>query len=86
MLLELWQAWCFDHFPVPVTDHPLSEEPFPIVQPELPLIQFHSISLCPIAGQQREISTSSSPAPLKEVVDCDDITPWASLLQAEQAK
>ena len=60
MLLELWQVWCHDHFteePVPVTNHPLSEEPFPNVQSELPLVQPHSISSCPVAGHQREIST-----------------------------
>ena len=60
MFVELWQAWCHDHIPgepVPVTDHPLSEEPFPNVQSELPLMQFHSISSCPAADhQRREIS------------------------------
>ncbi|KAK4806146.1 hypothetical protein QYF61_001069 [Mycteria americana] len=84
------QAWCRDHFPgepVPVTDHPLSEEPFPYVQSELPLTQLHSISPCPIAGHQREeISTSPSAAPLEEAVGCDEVTPQPSLLQAEQAK
>jgi len=36
-LLELWQAQCHDRFPgdpVPVPDHPLSEVPFPDIQPE----------------------------------------------------
>ncbi|KAK4807107.1 hypothetical protein QYF61_018448 [Mycteria americana] len=84
------KAWCRDHFPgepVPVTDHPLSEEPFPNVQSELPLRQLHSISSCPIAGHQREeISTSPSPAPHEEVVDCNEVTPQPSLLQAEEAK
>ncbi|KAK4818862.1 hypothetical protein QYF61_020081 [Mycteria americana] len=77
MLLELWQAWCRDHFPgepVPVTDHPPSEEPFPNVQSELPLMQLHSISSCPIADHQREeISTSPSVDPLEEVVDCNEV-------------
>ena len=44
-LLELWQAWCRDHLPgepVPVTNHPLSEEPFPNVQSEFPLTQLRS--------------------------------------------
>ncbi|KAK4806763.1 hypothetical protein QYF61_005559 [Mycteria americana] len=84
------QAWCRDHFPgepVPVIDHPLSEEPFPNVQSELPPTQLHSISSCPIAGHQREeISTSPSTAPLEEVVDCNEVTPQPSLLQAEQTK
>ena len=49
-LLELRQAWCHDHFPgepFPVTDHPLSKEPFPNVQSELHLTPSHAISLCP---------------------------------------
>ena len=66
---------------------PLSEEPFPKVQSELPLTQLHSICLCPIIGHQREeISTSPYTALLEEVVDCDAITPQPSLLQAEQAR
>jgi len=65
--------------PVPGTDHPLSEEPFPDVQPELPLMQLHSVSRCLITGHQREeISTSPSAASLEEVVDCDEVTPQAS--------
>lgn len=34
MLFERWQVWCRGHpgESVPVTDHPLSEEPFPNVQ------------------------------------------------------
>lgn len=59
--LELWQAWCCDHFhrqPVPVTDHPLSEEPFPNAQSELPLTPLHCIFLhFLISAHQREIST-----------------------------
>lgn len=38
--LELWQAWCRDHFPgetVPVTNHPLREELFSNAQSELEL-------------------------------------------------
>jgi len=49
-------------------------------------MQFHSLSLCPIAGPQREISASQSAAPLEEVVDCDEVTPQPIPLQAEQAK
>jgi len=70
-----------------MTSHSLREEPFPSVQSELPLMQLHSISLCPFAGHQREmISSSSVTAPFEEVVDCDEVTPQPSLLQAEQAK
>jgi len=46
-------AWCHDNFPgepVPVTDHLLSEEPFPNVQSELPLTQLPIISSCPVTG------------------------------------
>lgn len=56
-LLELLQAWCYNHFTgeqVPLTGNPLSEEPFPHVHSELPLMLLHSISLCPAAGQQRD--------------------------------
>ncbi|KAK4825531.1 LOW QUALITY PROTEIN: hypothetical protein QYF61_000108 [Mycteria americana] len=71
-------AWCCDQFPgepVAVTDHPLSEEPFPNALSELALTQLHSISSCPIAGHQREeISTSPSAAPYEEVVDCHEVT------------
>ena len=38
-LLELWQAWCCDHFPgdpAAVPSQPLSKEPFPAIQPEPP--------------------------------------------------
>ena len=57
-----------------MTDHPLSEEPFPDFQPEIPLAQLHSIPSCPIAGHQREeISTSISADPLEEFVDCDEV-------------
>lgn len=70
MLSELLTGLVPNHFPedpVPVTDQPLSEEPFPDVQPECPLMQLHSISLCPVAGQQREESTCPSPAPLRHL-------------------
>ena len=89
-LLELQQVWCHDRFPeesVPVTNHPLSEEPVPNVQSELPLTQLHSISLCPITGHQREgISICPSAASLKGSVDFHKVTPQPSLLQAEQTK
>lgn len=55
-LLEPCQAWCCHHFPgwpVPVTDHPVSEEHFLNVQPELSLMELHSIFLYPIVGHQR---------------------------------
>lgn len=45
-----------------VTNHSLREEPSPGVQSELPSMQLHSISSYPVAGHQREISTSSSSA------------------------
>ena len=77
-LLELRQVWCRDHFsgdPVPVTDHPPREEPFPHVQYELPLTQLHPVSSWPIAGHQREeISTFPSAACLEDFVDCDEVT------------
>jgi len=68
-----------------VTNHPFSEEPFLNVQSELPLTQLHSIPSCPATGDEREeISNSSSTAPLEEGVDCNEVTPQPSLLQAEQ--
>jgi len=90
MLLKLWQAWCHDHFPgeaVPVTGHPLSEDPFANIQSELLPRQLHSISSCPMAGNQTEqISTSPSTGPLEEGVGCDKVTPQPFLLQAKQTK
>ena len=66
-----------DHFlgdPVPVTDHPFSEEPIPNVHSEHSLVQLHSVSSCPVAGHQREkISTSPSTSPLEEVVDWSEV-------------
>lgn len=54
--------------PVPVTNHPPSEEHFSIVQSELALIQLHSIPSHAVAGHQREeISTSPSLPPLRKV-------------------
>lgn len=90
MFRELWQPWCRDHFPsepVPMTSHPLSEEPFPCVQLEFPLTQPHSISLCPIIGHHKEeINASPSAAPFEEDVDFHEGTPQPSLCQAEQTK
>lgn len=48
--------------------HPLNEEPFPNVQPELPLTQLYSSSSCPVAGHQREISTSSPLPPMSKLL------------------
>jgi len=62
-----------------VTNHLLSEEPFPNFHSELPLMQLHSMSLCPVTGRQREeISHYPSAALLEEVVDCDEVTPQPS--------
>lgn len=50
-------AWYSDQLPgksVPVTEYFLSEEPFPSVQSEFPVVELHSISLCPITGHERE--------------------------------
>lgn len=52
MLLELWQAW-FPGEPVPATDQPLSEEPFPNVHSEVTLMLLHSISMCPVTAHHR---------------------------------
>lgn len=44
MLLELHQVLCREHFPgqpVTVPEHPLTEAPFPNIQPELPVAQLH---------------------------------------------
>jgi len=58
-LSELQQAQCHDHGlgePAPVPDHPLSEEPFPDIQPDSPLLQLYVIpmilSLSPEKGDQ----------------------------------
>uniref|UniRef100_A0A663MGA0 Small nuclear ribonucleoprotein polypeptide C n=2 Tax=Athene cunicularia TaxID=194338 RepID=A0A663MGA0_ATHCN len=47
------KAWCCGRFPgepVPVTSLPPSEEPFPNVEPGLPLTQLHSIFSCPFSS------------------------------------
>lgn len=52
---EFRPARCCDHFLwefVPVADQPLGEELFPKVQSELPLMQLHVLSSCPISGHQ----------------------------------
>lgn len=58
---KIW-AWCHNLLPgehVPVTNYPFSKESFPVVASELPLMQLHYFSLCPIASHQRgEVSTS----------------------------
>ncbi|KAJ7418363.1 hypothetical protein BTVI_29591 [Pitangus sulphuratus] len=86
MLLELRQAWCCDHFreePVPVPNHPLSEEPFSNIQPKPPLTSGHSLR----SGHQREeISVCSFSSLHKEVVDCYEVSPQSPLLQAEHTK
>jgi len=75
--------WSLPGKPVPVTDHPLSEEPFPNVQSELPLMQRHSISWVLLLVTREEISTSPSTARLEEAVDCSEVTHQPSLLQTE---
>jgi len=67
-----------------VTNHPLSEELFPKVQPELPLTQLHSISPCPVTGHQGEISSSLPTAHPEEAVGC--VRSPFHLLQAEQTR
>lgn len=70
-----------------MTNHPLGERPFPNVQTELPLMQFHSVSPYPITGHVRkEISTSPATAALEGVVDCERVTSQPSLLQTQQSK
>jgi len=66
-----------------MANHSLTEELSPNVQSELLLTQLHSIYLCPIAGHQREISTSLSASPLEEVVDYNEVTPQPSLSQVK---
>lgn len=79
----LWQTWCHDHFPgeaVPVTDHPLTEEPLPNVQPQVPLMQLHSVSLHLVTVCQREMSSSHSLISVKDAKDCNVVTHHPSLL------
>lgn len=89
-LVKLWQSCCLGHFhrePVSVTNHLLGEQPFPNVQPELPLMQFHSTSLYSITGHVRkENSTSPATAAQEGVVDCEKVTSQLSLPQTQQGK
>lgn len=52
--------------PVPVTNHPASEEPFSNVLSELALIQLHSIPSCPFAGSPERDQHLPSTAALEE--------------------
>ncbi|KAM4793343.1 uncharacterized protein ACIQIH_013099 isoform 1-T2 [Cyanocitta cristata] len=87
-LLELCHAWGCEHFPgepVPVPNHPLSEEPFRNVQPKPPLTQLQTIPSGPVTDHHREeISVCPSTSPHKEAVDCDEVSPQSPLFQAEQ--
>ncbi|GAB0184693.1 hypothetical protein GRJ2_000934600 [Grus japonensis] len=82
-LLELSQARRCDHFPgepVPVPNHPLSEEPFPDIQPKPPPSQLHSIPSGSITGHQRkEISACPFAPPREEVVGRDEVSPQSPL-------
>lgn len=82
--LELWQAWCHDQFPgepVAVPDLPLSEEPFPNIQPEPHLSQLHDVLSSPVTGGQKEEVTSLLSAfPCEEAVGSHEVTPEHSLL------
>lgn len=49
---------------------------------ELPLMELHSISSCPVTGHQREISTFPSTALLEKAEDWDEVFPQPFLLQA----
>lgn len=78
MLLEPWQVWCCDPFPgkpVPVTDHPLSEEPSPYVQSELPLAQLNAIFFLSCCWSlERGDAIFPSNVPLNQAEDCDEVT------------
>lgn len=69
---------CFPGEPVPVTSHSLSEEPFLNIKPKLPLMQFHSVSSCPIAGHQRGDQHLLC-CTFEEAIDSDEVTPQPSL-------
>ena len=74
MFFEPRQAlWCHNHCfgePVLLPDYPLIEDPLPDIQPELPLLHLHDISLGLIGGHQREqISNCPSIPPCEEIVD-----------------
>lgn len=63
---EIW-SWCHDQFPgqrFVVPDHPVGEELFTNVQPELPLMQLHVIPsvLSPVTKDQH-ILLHGSPLP-----------------------
>lgn len=56
MFLKLWQSWCHYHFPGrPGSDHPLCEESFLNVQPEL-MKQLLAISLSVDTGKEIYVS------------------------------
>ena len=93
-LLELWQAWRYDHFPweaVPAPKHPLSEEPFPEIQPDPCLPQLHAVPSGYIKGistEKRSVSLSAclSAPRCQEAIGHHKVSLQSPLLWAEQTK
>ena len=79
------QGWWLHHFPgqpVPMLDHPLSEEIFPNIQPKPPLTQLEAIFSCPITcylGKERNMYLLS---PRKKLIKCHvALFQWALQLE-----
>ena len=73
--------------PVPLSDHPHSNEIFPEVQSEPPLVRLCVIPSCSILSYQgEEIRTSVSVSPLREVVWSNEAASWPPCLQAQIRK
>jgi len=72
---------------VPGLHHPLSKEVFPLVQMEIPLLQFMPVAPCPVSGHHwKESGLILLTSTLKIFIGIYKVTSQPSLLQAEQVK
>ncbi|KAK4810753.1 hypothetical protein QYF61_007727 [Mycteria americana] len=84
------QGWRLNHFPgqpVPMLDHPFSEEKFPNIQSKPPLAQLEAISSCPITcylGEETDphLSTTS----FQVAVESIKVSHQPPFLQAKQSQ
>ena len=90
MPLNHWQGWGINHLPskpVPVFNHPLSEEMLPYVQSEPPWVQLRTIPTRPVTGSQgEELSTSLCMSPPQEAAGSNEVAPHPPFLQTRQAQ
>ncbi|KAK4810721.1 hypothetical protein QYF61_007695 [Mycteria americana] len=90
MSFKYLQGWRLNHFPgqpVPMLDNPFSEEKFPNIQSQPPLVQLEAISSCPITCYLgEETNTHLATTSFQVVVESNKVSPEPSLLQAKQSQ